>query len=63
VAIALDPASSEFFRDGSYHLDGEGRVLTSLEMVDYWADLVSRYPIVSHSKTAWPKRTGMVGRP
>jgi enolase len=47
VAIALDPASSEFFRDGSYHLDGEGRVLTSLEMVDYWADLVSRYPIVS----------------
>jgi len=47
VAIALDPASSEFFRDGSYHLDGEGRVLTSLEMVDYWADLASRYPIVS----------------
>ncbi|MGC1419750.1 MAG: phosphopyruvate hydratase [Acidimicrobiales bacterium] len=47
VAIALDPASSEFFRDGSYHLDGEGRVLSSLEMVDYWADLASRYPIVS----------------
>jgi enolase len=47
VAIALDPASSEFFRDGAYHLDGEGRVLSSLEMVDYWADLASRYPIVS----------------
>jgi enolase len=47
VAIALDPASSEFFRDGSYHLDGEGRVLSALEMVDYWADLASRYPIVS----------------
>lgn len=47
VAIALDPAASEIFRDGSYHLDGEGRVLTSLEMVDYWADLCSRYPIVS----------------
>jgi enolase len=47
VAIALDPAASELFRDGSYHLDGEGRVLSSNEMVDYWADLVSRYPIVS----------------
>ena len=47
VAIGLDPASSEFFRDGAYHLDGEGRVLSGLEMVDYWADLASRYPIVS----------------
>jgi len=47
VAIALDPAASEIFRDGAYHLDGEGRVLTSLEMVDYWVDLCSRYPIVS----------------
>jgi enolase len=47
VAIALDPAASELFRDGSYHLDGEGRVLSSDELVDYWADLVGRYPIVS----------------
>ena len=47
VAIALDPASSEFFRGGAYHLDGEARVLSSLELVDYWADLASRYPIVS----------------
>src|SRR3984957_1987369 len=47
IAIALDPAASEFYRDGSYHLDGEGRVLSSEEMVDYWADLVDRYPIVS----------------
>jgi enolase len=47
IAIALDPAASELFRDGAYHLDGEGRVLSSNEMVDYWADLVSRYPIVS----------------
>ncbi|MGB8197667.1 MAG: phosphopyruvate hydratase [Acidimicrobiales bacterium] len=47
VAIALDPATSELYRDGAYHLDGEGRVLTSDEMVDYWVDLVSRYPIVS----------------
>ena len=47
IAIALDPATSELFRDGAYHLSGEGRVLTSLELVDYWADLASRYPIVS----------------
>jgi enolase len=47
IAIALDPAASEFFRDGSYHLDGEGRVLSSAEMVDYWVDLCDRYPIVS----------------
>jgi enolase len=47
IAIALDPAASEIYRDGAYHLDGEGRVLSSLEMVDYWADLCSRYPIVS----------------
>ncbi|MFP4311594.1 MAG: phosphopyruvate hydratase [Nitriliruptoraceae bacterium] len=47
IAIALDPATSEIHRDGAYHLDGEGRVLSSAEMVDLWADLVSRYPIVS----------------
>jgi enolase len=47
VAIALDPATSELFRDGAYHLSGEGRVLSSLELVDYWADLAARYPIVS----------------
>jgi enolase 1/2/3 len=47
VAIAMDPATSELYRDGAYHLDGEGRVLSSGELVDYWADLCSRYPIVS----------------
>jgi enolase len=47
VAIALDPASSEFFKDGSYVLAGEGRTLTPSEMVGYWADLCDRYPIVS----------------
>ncbi|CAN5535986.1 phosphopyruvate hydratase [soil metagenome] len=47
IAIALDPASTEFFRDGRYHLDGEGRTLSAAEMVDYWADLCDRYPIVS----------------
>jgi enolase len=47
VAIALDPATSELFRDGAYHLGGEGRVLSSDEMVGYWSDLLDRYPIVS----------------
>ncbi|MGA1204157.1 MAG: hypothetical protein ACO4BJ_14450, partial [Planctomycetota bacterium] len=36
IAIALDPAVSEIHRDGAYHLDGEGRVLSPAEMADYW---------------------------
>lgn len=47
VAIALDPAATEFFQNGRYELAGEGKSLTPLEMVDYYADLVARYPIVS----------------
>lgn len=47
IAIALDPASTEFYRDGRYHLEAEGKVLTSGEMIAYWSDWVSRYPIVS----------------
>jgi enolase len=47
VAIALDPASSEFFRDGRYHISAEGKVLSPAEMAGYYADLVARYPIRS----------------
>jgi enolase len=47
IAIALDPAASEIFRDGSYHLEGEGRVLSATEFVAFWAELCERYPIVS----------------
>lgn len=47
IAIALDPATTELWRDGHYQLDGEGRRLSPQEMVDYWADLCARYPIVS----------------
>jgi enolase len=47
VVLALDCAATEFFRDGAYELAGEGNTLTSDEMVDYLADLVRRYPIVS----------------
>lgn len=47
VALALDIASSEFYKDGKYHLSGEGKVLSSAEFADYLADWVERYPIVS----------------
>ncbi len=47
IAIGLDPASTEFYKGGSYHLEAEGKVLSSAEMVDYWQDWVSRYPIIS----------------
>jgi enolase len=47
IAIALDPAMSELFKDGKYTLAGEGKVLTSAELVDWWASLVASYPIVS----------------
>ncbi|MDG2284747.1 MAG: phosphopyruvate hydratase, partial [Alphaproteobacteria bacterium] len=47
VAIALDPASTEFFKDGQYELSGEGRRLDSAGMIKLYADLCARYPIVS----------------
>ncbi|HET6868754.1 MAG TPA: phosphopyruvate hydratase [Solirubrobacteraceae bacterium] len=47
VAIALDPAVSELFKDSSYVLEHEGRTLSAAELTDYWADLVDRYPIIS----------------
>jgi len=47
VAIAMDPAASEFFRDGKYVLKADGTSNTSEQMVELYADLVARYPIVS----------------
>ncbi len=47
IAIALDAAASEFYQDGKYELRVDGKSLTSAEMVDYLADLASRYPIAS----------------
>lgn len=47
IAIALDPASTEFFKSGKYHLAGEGRTLDAGEMADYWVELAGKYPIVS----------------
>ncbi|MFZ9289787.1 MAG: phosphopyruvate hydratase [Ilumatobacteraceae bacterium] len=47
IAIALDPAMSELYKNGSYHLAGEGKTMTAAQLCDWWASLVARYPIVS----------------
>jgi enolase len=47
VALALDAAATEFFKDGKYRLEGEGKVFSSDQMARYLADLAARYPIVS----------------
>jgi enolase len=47
VAIALDPAVSELYKDGAYVLEHEGRTLSAEELTGYWEDLAGRYPIVS----------------
>ncbi|MDD3028201.1 MAG: phosphopyruvate hydratase [Erysipelotrichaceae bacterium] len=48
IKIAMDTAASEFYKDGKYVLEGEGgRALTNMELVDYYADLVAKYPIIS----------------
>ncbi len=47
VAIALDPAVSELYREGAYVLEHEGRTLSAAELTSYWAELADRYPIIS----------------
>lgn len=47
IVLALDVAATEFYKNGKYHLEGEGKVLTSDQMVQYLADLSRKYPIVS----------------
>jgi len=68
VAIALDPAASELYKDGAYELAGEKRTLTPAEMVGYWVDLCDRYPIVSIEDgmaeddwDGWERLTAAVG--
>lgn len=68
VVIALDAASTEFYKDGKYHLEGEGKVLSSDEMIAYYKDLCSRYPIVSIEDglaeddwAGWTKLTAALG--
>jgi enolase len=69
IAIALDPAMSELFRDGRYHLEGEGKVLSPDEMTAYWVRLVDSYPIVSIEDgmaeddwDGWATLSGALGR-
>ncbi|HWD69073.1 MAG TPA: phosphopyruvate hydratase [Solirubrobacteraceae bacterium] len=47
VAVALDPATSEIFKDGSYNLEHENRTLSPDEMSAYWTDIANRYPVIS----------------
>lgn len=47
IALALDPAASEFYKEGKYVLEGEGKSLSPAEMVAYWKELVEEFPIVS----------------
>jgi len=47
IAIALDPAMSELYKDGKYHLPGDDAVLTSAELGSWWVELADKYPIVS----------------
>jgi len=47
IALALDPATTELWKDGAYELAGEGRQLLPAQMVEYWVDLCDRYPVVS----------------
>jgi enolase len=68
IAIALDPAMSELYRDGEYHLTGEGKVLGAAELADYWKRLVETYPIVSIEDgmaeddwDGWALLTGEIG--
>ena len=69
IAIALDPAMSELFKNGSYHLAGEGKTMTSTQLCDWWSALVNRYPIVSiedamaeNDWDGWAQLTTALGR-
>lgn len=69
VMLAMDPAVSEIYEDGYYNLAGEGRKLTSDEMVDYWEEIVSKYPVISledgmdeEDWEGWKKLTERIGR-
>jgi enolase 1/2/3 len=47
VAIALDPAATELYRDGGYHLERQGKIMSANELIDLYATLADRYPVVS----------------
>jgi enolase len=47
IMLALDPAASEIYADGAYHLKKEGRALTGEQMFEFWVDWINKYPIIS----------------
>lgn len=68
IVIALDSASTEFYKKGKYHMEGEGKTLSSEEMVKYYVDLCKKYPIVSIEDgmaeddwKGWEKLTAALG--
>lgn len=68
VKLALDVASSELYKDGKYHLEGEGVVKTSDEMIDFYEQLIAKYPIISiedgldeNDWEGWKKLTDRLG--
>ncbi|NLM53961.1 MAG: phosphopyruvate hydratase, partial [Firmicutes bacterium] len=68
VCLALDVASTELFKDGKYHLEGEGKVLDTDGMIAFYKDLVDKYPIISIEDAlsedeweAWKKLTDAIG--
>lgn len=69
ICIALDPAATEFYKDGSYVLAGEGKKLSPDEMVDFYANWVENYPIISiedgmaeEDWDGWKKMTDKLGK-
>ena len=68
ICLALDPAASEIYQDGVYHLEIEGRQLSGEEMVAFWADWSQRYPIISiedgldeNDWANWTRLTAAIG--
>jgi enolase len=69
VAIGMDPASSEFYKDGKYHLKADGKVLSSTEMVELYASWVEKYPVITledgmseHDWEGWKALTARLGK-
>ncbi|MFT9488509.1 MULTISPECIES: phosphopyruvate hydratase [Tepidibacillus] len=69
VYLALDVASTEIYKDGKYHLEGEGVVKTTDEMIDFYEDLLNKYPIISIEDglaeddwEGWKKLTERLGK-
>ena len=69
IVLAMDVAASEFYKDGKYEMEGEGKSFTSEEMIEYLADLVAKYPIISIEDglaeddwDGWKKLTRKLGK-